>query len=987
MKTRLTLVLPWFAGVALPILAQGPAPRVLGWATAAAEALPVPEITLLHALSNDGRWLLLSSASDRLTTNDHNAAADVFLFDRTTGQATLVSAGTNGCSGNGTSLAGGASADASRVAFLSRASNLVNADYNATWDVFVRDPASGTNLLASLAGNGGTSAGPASEALISEDGRYVTFRSAARDLAPDPLLWTFNLYRRDLVEARTECLTTNLPVGMQAAWRLAGWAVTPDAQALVVAVNPLPANSSPPVVAWRDLATGQSVNCAAALPPELAASEAIVHSAPAICANGRIVAFRSEAAIAAVSRHALCLHDVEQGTTTLLSLRTNDSGQQDFPASAFNAVLSADGRYVVYPAPWPTYDTSASVLTNGPSQVYCCDAQTQTTRLVSVAPDGVTPANADADDPRITPDGSRVLFVSRATNLLATAATESSRLYSWERETGALRVAAELGADDPAGRFVLSPNGAWIAALVADAAGHPAIYYPETADTVASYVSLAPVIEQSGTARGWIGVQAAGVSADGRYVALTAFPPGPVGDARHMQIYLHDTQTGARELLSRGVDGNLANSHAVPPSISADGSRLLFTSAATNLVSADRNAVADVFVQTIASGERSLLRTAPLTAGAPAQGSCLISPDGNTAFLTFGEGTQPVSRLAEVAGGKFAAPFSGVAVGSPSFNRNGQKIAVSFGGSTPSGANPRIEIHDVAARLAGGMNPPPALWTSPLQAVEPRLSADGSRVAYFHISLAGTNAMVVVDWVQNQLRFAKKFSQQVPSSLGLSADGRFAVWVSPGLTRVSPTQVWRADADNNRVELVSVATDGASEGNGNSKSAAISADGRYVAFASLADNLVSEDTNGAQDVFLRDTQTGETLLLSRTPAGGAARGWSLQPFFSADGRSLFFLSHAPDLAAGDYNQAVDLFKVEIRQGDPNLLAVIRRNVTIGQVELLWNAQPGRRYRIKFKDDLGASVWQDVPDTFTGEAPVPVSVQGNPSRYFRVAEVP
>ena len=647
--------------------------------------------------------------------------------------------------------------------------------------------------------------------------------------------------------------------------------------------------------------------------------------------------------------------------------------------------LSADGRLVVYSAPWP-YDPSqpaSAARTNGPSQVYLYDAETRATRLVSAAPDGVTPADADAGDAHVTPDGRGVVFTSQATNLVTEATTASQRVYWWERGTGLTRVAAELGADSPAGRFVLAPTASGSSPLSTDAEGIPIVGYFHTTDSTVSNQRLPPVVELSATGRGWIGVQPAGVSADGRYVALTAFPPEPAHGTNHMQVYLHDTQTGARQLVTEGVDGRLANSHPAPPSLSADASRLLFVSAATNLVADDTNGVSDVFVHTVASGQRWVVRGGTLPPRAPAVSESLISPDGGYAFVRFVENNKAVAHLAHVGTGAMSAAFPGLVHGLPSFSQSGHRLAVSWGLSS-AGADARIEVHDPAAWVADGANPAPALWRSPPPAREPRLSADGARVAYLHIASAGTNALVVVEWTDGQLKFAQPLDQQVPSDLDLSADGRFVVWVSRRPSEAA-TQVWRGDVESGTVALVSVAADGASEGNGNSTSAAISADGRYVGFASLADNLVADDTNGVKDVFLRDLQTGETLLVSRTPAGRPGGGWSLEPFFSADGRSLFFLSHAPDLAPGDYNEATDLFQVEVL-GDSPLLVVIQRNLATGQAQLLWNGQPGRSYGVEFQDDLGAP-WTRVPGTFAGNAPVDVNPSSGARRFFRVVELP
>src|SRR5690349_4128836 len=75
--------------------------------------------------------------------------------------------------------------------------------------------------------------------------------------------------------------------------------------------------------------------------------------------------------------------------------------------------------------------------------------------------------------------------------------------------------------------------------------------------------------------------------------------------------------------------------------------------------------------------------------------------------------------------------------------------------------------------------------------------------------------------------------------------------------------VYAAAGDITRLSVSS----GGVEGNGYSRSADISADGRYVAFRSEASNLVSGDTNGDEDIFLRDRQTGQTTRISISSSG------------------------------------------------------------------------------------------------------------------------
>lgn len=87
----------------------------------------------------------------------------------------------------------------------------------------------------------------------------------------------------------------------------------------------------------------------------------------------------------------------------------------------------------------------------------------------------------------------------------------------------------------------------------------------------------------------------------------------------------------------------------------------------------------------------------------------------------------------------------------------------------------------------------------------------------------------------------------------------------------------------------------------------VSADGRFVVFESYADNLVSNDKNNWSDVFLKDTHTGAVTRISTNSAGGESHGTISDASMSADGRYIAFISTANDLVAGDTNNTPDVF--------------------------------------------------------------------------------
>ncbi|WP_287382488.1 Ig-like domain-containing protein, partial [Methanobacterium sp.] len=128
----------------------------------------------------------------------------------------------------------------------------------------------------------------------------------------------------------------------------------------------------------------------------------------------------------------------------------------------------------------------------------------------------------------------------------------------------------------------------------------------------------------------------------------------------------------------------------------------------------------------------------------------------------------------------------------------------------------------------------------------------------------------------------------------INADGRYVVFTSYASNLVPNDVNERADIflwdrATSSISRVSVTPSGG-EANGDSSQPSISADGRYLVFSSSADNLVSSDTNGNQDIFLRDLASGITQRISLGPNGEESGGHSDSPFISGDGRFVTFCS-------------------------------------------------------------------------------------------------
>lgn len=145
----------------------------------------------------------------------------------------------------------------------------------------------------------------------------------------------------------------------------------------------------------------------------------------------------------------------------------------------------------------------------------------------------------------------------------------------------------------------------------------------------------------------------------------------------------------------------------------------------------------------------------------------------------------------------------------------------------------------------------------------------------------------------------------------VSASGRFVAFESFAGTLVAGdtngmTDVFLRDRQAGATHRLSLGPSGR-QGNADSENPAVSADGRFVAFQSLASNLVPGDTNGVTDIFVRDRQTSTTRRVSLGPGGVQAIGDSYFASISGDGRFIAFESLASNLVPGDSNDTGDVF--------------------------------------------------------------------------------
>lgn len=193
------------------------------------------------------------------------------------------------------------------------------------------------------------------------------------------------------------------------------------------------------------------------------------------------------------------------------------------------------------------------------------------------------------------------------------------------------------------------------------------------------------------------------------------------------------------------------------------------------------------------------------------------------------------------------------------------------------------------------------------------LSFNGRYLAYVSYLEGGRLANVFVhDTVAASSRVITALPGYDNYSAVLASNGTalaFTTWLpgSDGLQQIAV-----ADLGTGNISFASTAADGAAA-NGDSRYAAVSADGRYVAFESAASNLVAGDTNGSDDVFVKDMQTGAVRRVSLSAGGGQLDGNASDAQISANGNVVLFRSLA-EVMPGLPSQSFQLYARNLATG-------------------------------------------------------------------------
>ena len=391
------------------------------------------------------------------------------------------------------------------------------------------------------------------------------------------------------------------------------------------------------------------------------------------------------------------------------------------------------------------------------------------------------------------------------------------------------------------------------------------------------------------------------LGARGHHVAfVSAATTLVLGDGNGLRdAFVHDLRTSRTSRVSVSSSGAESDGSSEKPSLSADGRVVAFPSSATNLVTGDRNGFQDVFVRDRLAGTTIRVSAAgEREANGPSLAS-LVSADGSAVvFSSAASNLVPGDRngaldvfLADSAGGRMtrvSVGASGEATDrseASSVDAHGRVVGFrSYAANLVAGDGNGLAdvfVHDARAALTERVN-------------VSTVGAEADAVTFRGV-MSG-NARFV--------GFRSRARNLVPHDTNDALD----VFVHDRLTG----ETRRVSVSSEEDQADATGFDRPSRWSLFMSRPFLSTNGRYAAFTSRAPNLVPDDRNGKSDVFVHDLWTGRTIRVSLTVDGTEANGDSFVSGISADGRVVAFTSLADDIVPGDTNGYRDVFVAWLR---------------------------------------------------------------------------
>ncbi|HZV36239.1 MAG TPA: hypothetical protein VFB72_16805 [Verrucomicrobiae bacterium] len=980
----------------IPALAGGPLQTVSGPAIG-----PPPTSgggdSFLPVISQDGRYVLFASSANNLVLATNNApfspmyrgVQNVFLRDRTNSTTTLVSINSSGTGGgNADSFPIAISTNGQFALFESTASNIVAGTKNFYNNLFMRDVVNGVTTLVSVNTNGVGGNGSSHSAVMSPDGRFVAFVSAASDLVTNDSNNLEDVFVRDMELASTVLAS---PGAMGTAPTSASDfpCITPDGHYVAfysTATNLVPGVTNIFEIYVRDLVAGVTTRASAyshtVLPTVFNITNGVSFN-QVMTPDGQYLVYQTGKTTTNGAAAVVLRYNTISGFTDIIN--TNAAAGLLCSETNYHSLdMSADGRFVSF---------VGNLNTNGAtSAVYVWDANSNSTTLVSgILASNAVPTNTVCDWPVMDSTGQFVAFMSSATGLTSNSVNAGYHLYRRDLQAGVTQLVDVdtngAGSTSNALTFPrMSTNGQFVAFEAPDgslvAGDNNNAYDVFGRDLVNEDTELISVRRNelpSLTPTGHFNLYLSSISANARYIAFssdtTNFVSGVTNGFRN--IFVRDLLTGAITLASVISNGGTpGNGQSDTPAISGDGRYVAFACASNFVTTVTKQ----VFVRDLQLSNTTLVsintnQTAPGNADSY---SPQISTNGR--YVLFH------SKAGNLVMGGPAAGFDNL------FWRDLQgsitrvlptNSSITLAAMTPDGR------YVVAAPNSGpfyiwDMQLGSPIYSNSITSVGAAgISPNGTRVGY-----VASNHVYALDLVaSNNVILGTPFAPW-HAGLRFSGDSRCMVYTAKDTNGTN--QVYLYDFQQQTNMLISMNYNSTGGGMGNSDSPDISSDGRFIAYRSVATNLVAGFGSSAPQIYLYDRTNGTTTLITTSVYGNSASaGRSLMPVFSADALTLVFQSWSDDLVTQDFNQSSDIFALYLYSSNsppafPAEIVFVPANNSAPTIS--WQVTPWQTYQVQYKDNLTDPAWQTLNGTisFSGnQGSITDPSAANTQRFYRI----
>ncbi|PHS14845.1 MAG: hypothetical protein COA78_05540 [Blastopirellula sp.] len=679
-----------------------------------------------------------------------------------------------------------------------------------------------------------------------------------------------------------------------------------------------------------------------------------VSYAPSISDDGRFIVFTSSATnlspFATRGRLNVFLHDFILGTTQLVS--KSFDGLTEGNSVSIDSTISADGSLIVF-------DSYASNLVPGDTE------NSDDIFLYNVAQDSISRISIELAENEnevykynfsISDNNQYLFFQSNSSLLVGNDTNASTDLFRYQISNGnIIRVSLGTGGVEAIGNSVNTSVSADGNSLVFESrAGNltskefvgAGVFYRDIISDTTKLISVNNNGDPSDR-----GASLPSINADGTLVTFMSSAGNLTENTNNfgLGVFLHDLSNSTTSLISMNSNGDYPNQRSDFATISSDGSTVVFVSNASNLVEGDENGSSDLFAFDRPTSSTSLLSKS------------YQSNSGPSELPTTGDGDSINAVTSE--DGRFIA-YSSYASNLLSLDTNGKADVFLY--DNLLGTTELISVNNLG-EISNG------------DSLEPSISANGRFIAYRSdatnlndLPSTGAYNVYVYDALLKTTILASRHYSGTKSArydcrdIRISKDGTSVVFTTSetilDIDNGFDSDLYIYNIATDTFQMITVGENGLDAGLTYPSDPSISGDGKFVVFSSGTDNILSSDQNGNSDIYLRNLETQETSLISKSASGNQSSYNSFNPVISADSNYLYFLNDGNDLIENPTESEASLYQINLQTNELNRIGNKPNSLGNGTLQRFYSvSDDGRFVAAGNSERYSPSSGQLIPD--------------------------